>query len=89
VKKIPAHQYKIGLAFYCIPLQDIDPRVEKIARALRQLIACAAQVHVRNMQKLHSHIVTDSFADTINPARCTQPAKFCARTVLDFLVWKK
>ncbi len=62
MKKVSAHQHKIHLAVDGISLQNIDPRVEKIPRAFRQLIARAAQMDVRNMQKLHPHIVTDQFA---------------------------
>jgi hypothetical protein len=53
MEKIAAHYHKIDLFIDSVFLQHIHPRIEKIARALRQLVARAAQVHVRDMEEFH------------------------------------
>jgi hypothetical protein len=58
VKEIAAHNDKIDLFSDSIPLQYIDPRVEKIARALSQLVSRASEMHIGDMEKLHEAILS-------------------------------
>ena len=57
VKKISAHDDKIDLFADRVFFENIDPRIEKITRALWQLVPGTAEMHIRNMQKLHKFIL--------------------------------
>ena len=57
VKKVAAHQHKIDLFFDRVAPQHIGPGVKKIPRAFGKLIPCAPEMHIGNMQKLHTGIL--------------------------------
>src|SRR4051794_27519012 len=58
MKKIAAHNDEIDLFADRVFLQNIDPRIEKITRRFVELITRAAEMHVRNVKKFHSVIIT-------------------------------
>jgi hypothetical protein len=53
VKEVAAHDHEIYVLADRVFLQNIDPRIEKIARTFGQLVSSATQMHVGDMQKLH------------------------------------
>jgi len=53
VKEVAAHDDEIDFFTDRILMKNIDPRVEEVARTFGQLISCAAQMHVGDVQKLH------------------------------------
>ena len=54
VEKVTAHDHEVDVFFNAVSSQHVHPRVKKIAWALRELVPCATQVHVGNVQELHS-----------------------------------
>lgn len=49
MKKIAAHYHEIDPLIDRIPLQNINPSIKKIPRALRQLIPRTPKMHIGNM----------------------------------------
>src|SRR5215204_4128493 len=57
MEKIAAHNDEIDLFTNRVFLQNINPRIEKIARRFVELITRAAEVHVRDMKEFHTVII--------------------------------
>jgi len=53
VKKVAAHQHKIDLFIDRVAPQHIGPGVKKIPRAFGELVPCAPEMHVGDVQELH------------------------------------
>jgi hypothetical protein len=69
VKKVSAYKDKIHIAIDGIFFQNIDPGIEKISRTFGQLIPCASQMHIGNMQKLHLFILSHGTTPMTSPRR--------------------
>jgi hypothetical protein len=57
VEEIAAHQHEIDLFADGVFPQNIDPGIEKIARAFGQLVPRASEMHIGNVEELHTSIL--------------------------------